>query len=506
MTTTLTRMTLAAAIALLVVLGVPQSRAQVKDIGPCGKAPPPKPAQASGSEGFPPLPLPVVPQRRTEKKLPPKPPVIITKIVTGSELDWATDPNDVNNLLVWMKSNLKVNFTHEEKRLGEMNLESGNVPVIYRTGHHAFQFSAEERQRVREYLLNGGMIIFDACCGRPEFAQAARSEIAAILPDYPLKPIPVDHPIYNCYYEKAGLVRFTPHSLAQDTSLRSPGPARLEGVEIACRMAVVFSPLDLSSGWDMHTHSTPGSTYIESEDALKIGANLMAYATATRDMSTSLAEAKAYKDADAHKTDKFQIGQLVHEGDWNPDPVGLRNMLDTVAQTTALKVSFETVPVQANPKELTRYPFLYITGHADFKWDDKQVAALRQYLANGGFILADACCGRQAFDLAFRREIGKVLGNDAALQQLPLKHPMLQMHHAITEVRTTEATRYRQRGQTLTTPKLFGAAIDGRVAVVYSPIALNVGWRLKPVPYAVSYEPTSALKIGTNVILYALTH
>jgi hypothetical protein len=352
------------------------------------------------------------------------------------------------------------------------------------------------------------MMIFDACCGRKEFAQAARREIKAIFPDHPLKQVPLDHPVYNCYYQNAGLVRFTPHSLQQVSSLQSPGPARIEGVEIACRMVVVLSPHDLSCGWDMHTHALPGGTHIESADALKIGANLMAYATATRDISVSLAKAKAYVDAEKTKTDKFRVGQLVHEGDWDPDRVGLQNLLDTVGQTTAMKISFATEPVRPVAEHLSKYPFIYMTGHADFTWKPAEAAAMRQYLGNGGFLLVDACCGRQKFDLAFRREIAKVLpspaGKAGRLQVLPATHPVYSTYHKIGKVALTEAAHSRALAGWTDKPKLLGASVNGRLAVVYSPLALNVGWRVRPVPYAAGYAPKDALRIGVNAVIYAM--
>lgn len=484
------------------------SAKEVPDIGPCGKPPPPKPAQASGAESMPPLPLPATPQRRTEKKNPPRPPVIVVKIRTQFEHDWDTDPNDINNLLIWMKSTLGVNFTWEAKTIEQLNLESGEVPVLYRTGHHAFHFTPQERQRIRNYVLRGGMIIFDACCGRKEFADSARAEIKAMFPDYPLKPIPMDHPVFNCYYQNAGLVRFTPATLKNFPDLRSPGPSGIEGIEVRCRMAVVFTPHDMSCGWDLHTHSTPGGSWIESDDALKIGANLMAYATATRNMTVTAADAKSYVDATKTRTDKFRVGQIVHAGDWNPDPVGLRNLLDTVGQTTSLKVSFDTVPIHATPAELTRCPFIYMTGHDDFHWSDDEVAALRQYLANGGFLFADACCGREKFDLAFRREVAKVLGNGntktGGLQPIPLNHPIYSIQNHITTVQLTQAANFRAQGQATNLPKLEYGALNGRMVVVYSPLSLNTGWRLHKVPYAVGYAPKSALEIGVNVVLYAM--
>lgn len=485
------------------VLAMTRLAKAAPDSGPCGLPPPEKPAQASAGEGLPPLPLPATPQRRTEKKNPPRPPVIAVKIRTEQVQDWGTDPNDLNNLLIWMKANLGVNFTYDEKPLSDVDLESGNVPVLYRTGHTEFSFSSDERARLREYLLRGGMLIFDACCGKKAFADSARIEIAAILPDQKLKPIPADHPIFNCYYQNAGIVRFTPIS-----HVTSPGPSGIEGIEVGCRMLIAFSPHDLSCGWDMHTHNIEGNSYIESEDALKIGANYIAYATATRDLSVSLAQSKAYADVEKTKADKFRVGQLQHEGDWNPDPVGLQNMLDTVGQTTSVKLSFATEPIQVDATTLARFPFVYMTGHDDFTWNETQTAAVRRYLENGGFLFADACCGRQKFDLAFRREMAKVFVSDggaARLQVLPPAHPIYQIHNNIKAVRFTEAAVARAGGTRGDQPRLEAITIRGRVAVVYSQLALNVGWRVKPVPYAVGYDPKSALELGVNTVVYALS-
>ena len=489
-------------------LGSTVALAAVPDAGPCGEPPPPKPARASAAESLPPLPLPVQPQRRTEKKKPPRPPVMLVKIMTGTPLDWGTDPNDANNLLVWMKANLGANFSSAEKTLEQIDLEAGGVPVLYRTGHDAFSFTDDQRLRLRRYLLGGGMIIFDACCGRTEFAESARREIKAILPERPLKPISLEHPIFNSYYQNAGWVRLTPHSVAQHAGLKSPGSSGIEGVEIACRMAVVFSPYDMSCGWDMHTHSAAGSTHITSEDALKIGANLVAYATATKDRSVSLAQAKTYVDAGPTRTDKFCVGQLTHEGDWNPDPVGMLNLLDTVGQSSAVKISFTVTPTGPVAEQLGRCPFVYLTGHNDFTWDQAQVAALRRYLENGGFLFAEACCGRREFDLAFRREMGKVLGpqtdSSDLLQRLPLDHPIYSAYHQIEKVQMTQAANFRSLGSQASYPRLTGAVVNRRLAVVYSPLALNVGWRLKSVPYAAGYSPKSALELGVNVVMYAL--
>ncbi len=485
------------ALSMAALVGMAAQAAGVRDGGSCGPPPPPKPAQRSGAEGVPPLPLPATPMRRTEKKKPPTPPAVVVKIKTGSLDDWATDQNDINNLLVWMQQKLKINFSYEEKPLSEVKLDAARLPMLYRTGHNAFAFSAGERQRLRDYILKGGFIYFDACCGRQGFCDSVRKEMAKMFPERPLRKLPPDHPLYRCYYD-VPLVGYTP-----STGITGMAPPPLEGIDIGCRTAVVFSPIDLSCGWDMHQHKQARA--VRSEYALKIGANLIAYATATKAMGTSLAESRVYTDAERERADKFRIGQVMHGGQWNPDPAGLSTLLDTVSSNTSLKVSFATQPLKLNSRELTTFPFIYMTGHDDFTLNGDEVAALRAYLKAGGFLMADACCGRKAFDVAFRRELGRVLPG-AKLQRLPASHALYGIQYKIASVNHSQAAVVQRKLQNPGAPALEGVAINGQLAVVYSSLDLGCGWELKPHPYGVGYESRDAIKLGVNIVLYAVSH
>jgi len=468
----------------------------VRDDGPCGKPPPPKPAERAAAEGVPPLPLPATPQRRTEKKKPPTPPVVVVKMMTGTELDWATDENDINNLLIWMQTKLKINFTYEQKKLSEIQLDAANQPMLYRTGHNAFSFSQAERDALRQYALKGGFIFFDTCCGRKEFADSARKELALIFPERPLQKLPADHPLYRCYYD-VPVVHYTPAA-----GIDGAAPAPLEGIDIGCRTAVVFSPLDLSCGWDMHSHKT--SAGVQAEDGLKIGANLIAYATATKTMGASLAESRVYVDKEKAKADKFRIGQVIHDGQWNCDPAGLSTLLDTVSATTSLKVSFETQALKLDSKELTTYPFIYMTGHGNFELSKAEAQALRNYLNAGGFLLADACCGRRTFDLAFRREMEKVVPQ--RLKALEPTHPIFSTQYKIGGVNFTQAALVQKGLKNPSPPSLEAITLNGQLAVVYSQYDLGCGWELKPHPYGIGYESKDAVQLGVNTVLFAVSH
>ena len=144
-----------------------------------------------------------------------------------------------------------------------------------------------------------------------------------------------------------------------------------------------------------------------------------------------------------------------------------------------------------------------MTGHEDFQFNEDEVRVLRSYLANGGVLLADACCGRAAFDKAFRREIKKVLPKNE-LSAIPLNHPIYSSLVQIGKVAYTDWVR--ERFPKLDAPTLEGVTSGGVLCVIYSKFGLGSQWDGLDRPYALSYSPDDAVKLGANIITYAMTH
>ncbi len=65
-----------------------------------------------------------------------------------------------------------------------------DVTFIWISGRTRFQFTAAQRLVLRNYLLNGGMLIADAICGKEDFAAAFRQELIQILPNQSLSQCP----------------------------------------------------------------------------------------------------------------------------------------------------------------------------------------------------------------------------------------------------------------------------------------------------------------------------
>ncbi len=152
-------------------------------------------------------------------------------------------------------------------------------------GRHDFRFTPEERENLRKYLLNGGTLLADAICASQEFADAFRREMAEVLPNHKMARIPIDHPIFHDVGEKYDITQVSRREPAAAGAADQPLRSRvqkvqpeLEGIEIDGRLAVIFSPYDISCALEQH-EALQCRGYTR-EDAARIALNVLKYAMA----------------------------------------------------------------------------------------------------------------------------------------------------------------------------------------------------------------------------------
>lgn len=473
----------------------------------CGPPPKAKPQHRTGGESFAPLPLPATPLRRTEKKRPPAPPALIGKMAMGpikwitkdgkrvQHRDWMTDPADVNTLLSWTNDKLGINYRAIDADFAHFSYDPRELPALLFAGHAKFTLTDEIRQNLHRYVADGGTIIGDACCGWKDFADAFRAEMELIFPGRPLRKMLPEEPVFSSYYK---LGKFNYKKGEDETYTDDPC---LESIDFSCRSGVIFSPCDLTCGWDGHEH--PRGTRVVIDQARQIGANIVTYILGSYQLGRFLSTTKVYHETGAPSRDDFIFAQIEHEGDWDPDPSAVHNLLKHARDNSTLGVKFKREAVRIKDPKMAGYPLLYMTGHREFTWNSEERARLQAYLKAGGLLFADSCCGRMAFDSAFRREIAKVLP-DAKLQPIPLDHPIYRCHYEIRQVEYTP--RVREDFGAMDTPALEGITIEGRLAVIYSRFDLGNGWEQFPHAYSYGLKDEAAMQIGTNVIVYSVTH
>lgn len=192
-------------------------------------------------------------------------------------------PAALSNLQRLLGTKLNLRVSSDKRMLPFTDTSLREYPIAFMHGRRNFRLSAPERAALVEFIKNGGFLFADSICASPQFTQSFRREMKAAFPDHPLQPLRSDHPMFTDQYQgfdvRSVQLRDPKNRSSDDQPLRArveTVPPELEGIEIDGRLAVVFSPNDLSCALE-NQGSIECRGYMR-EDAAKIGINVILYA------------------------------------------------------------------------------------------------------------------------------------------------------------------------------------------------------------------------------------
>lgn len=196
---------------------------------------------------------------------------------------------------------------------------------------------------------------------------------------------------------------------------------------------------------------------------------------------------------------EFTIARLHYGGggDWYSDPSSLPNLLKFLGDATGMAVSDDEAVVEPADPELFNYPYLYLTGHGNVRFTPLELEQLRRYLDGGGFLHIDDNYG---LDPYIRREIER-LYPEVELVELPFDHPI---YHCFYDFPEGPPKVHEHDGEP---PQGYGIFRDGRLVIYYThECDLGDGWEDPKVHNDPEDIREAALKMGVNIVVYALTH
>lgn len=201
----------------------------------------------------------------------------------------------------------------------------------------------------------------------------------------------------------------------------------------------------------------------------------------------------------AKVSSSFKIARLKYTGggDWYNDPNEEINLLKFVQQNTLIDVNPVYEFVEISDDKFFNYPFIFMTGHGNITFSEFEVKRLRTYLENGGFLYADDDYG---MDKAFRREIKKVFP-EQELVELPYTYGLYNSHYDFPNGPPKVHAHDDKPAQG------FGLFHNGRLVVYYTYESNpSDGWNDPEVHGDTPEKHEEALRFGTNIIVWVLTH
>lgn len=184
-------------------------------------------------------------------------------------------------------------------------------------------------------------------------------------------------------------------------------------------------------------------------------------------------------------------------GDWYNDPEVLPNLARYVNAVIGTNFPIDQAVVKASDAKLFEYPFVYLTGHGNIRFSDRELQNLRDWMLRGGFLYADDDYG---MDASFRREIKRIFP-DLDLVELkppfPLFTSFYDFSQGLPKIHEHDAKP----------PQAFGVFdTNGRLMCFYTYESnISDGWA-DPATHANPPEVRdTALRFGTNIVYYVMT-
>lgn len=429
------------------------------------------------------------------------------KMIVGT--DWNRHPDDVRNLTQYISSRPKWPklLTWQTVDITQATVaDLAQAPILFFNGSDAPDFTREDVELLKEYILQGGFIFVDNCCKSATFDEGFRDLIRQMYPpsEAQLKRLTADHPVFRSEF-----------NLLDDKT--GEPTAELWGVDVGCRTSIIYSPHDVSCLWDKWTGyeipTRPKELLTMIGKATRVGINVVAYVTGREilDKLTQRELTQPNAAPDKIERDLLQISKIRYQGDWDAAPQALRNLLTALNRTAGMAVSNKHRDLTLLDPEMFRSPIAYMHGRHDFALGKNEQNKLREYIKQGGVLFSDACCGLPAYDRSFRR-LMEQLFPDNSLKRIPATHEIFSSKiggHDLKTVKRREPDGGNPNAAMAVAvrnvePFLEGIEIDGRFVVIYSKYDISCALERQASVACTGYIHEDAVRLAVNIILYAL--
>jgi hypothetical protein len=192
---------------------------------------------------------------------------------------WDTAPTAARNILTSVNRTVGLTASTEPATvlLSDKNLFDYSMLVMH--GRNGFTTTAAERERLREYLSHGRLLMADACCGAQPFDKSFRSFMDDLYPGRKLERIPIDHELFTSedlhnLQQVKRRVTVSAENAAIEGGVVS-GPPFLEGIKVDGRYVVIYSKHDISCALERQA-SIACSGYV-TDDAVRLSVNIFLY-------------------------------------------------------------------------------------------------------------------------------------------------------------------------------------------------------------------------------------
>ncbi len=420
-------------------------------------------------------------------------PLTFNKLDYGSETDWNLYPRDIARFSDYMKRRYERAMRWQIVRLTDPIPTLLDAPLLLVDGGRALALSAEQWDRLRDYTLRGGTLLFVPVRNGQAFRESVRTALASLYEEqknqagryYELQSLPADHPLYT----------------VQQTIRNGSRILPLQAVGDGTRPLAILCEKDIVGAWQRDAEEVKKCDF-------DLGVNLFMFTTGKNALSSRMRPVFTAKGPQETRR-TIRVAWLKHDGNWNTQPYALDCLSEKLVAENRLALRI-VKGAALTPEALKDQHLLWMTGTNAFQLTPAEKQALQNYLNRGGMLFLNAVGGARAFDRSARqlaRELGDAMNlseGEATLaspfftgKSGDFRGPRIQ---ELNDLRRTVALRSAEPKRT----NPFYLYLRGEdVRIVHAQHGLHDTLDGHTTYGARSYMPDSALDLAANIALYA---
>lgn len=393
-------------------------------------------------------------------------------------------PRDLAHLARWISGTTENNraLNWQVVNWSDPSQDWHDAPILYVCGRAALEFSDEQSNQLKQFIEEGGMVLFNGDCGSAAPFVESVFKLGRQLFNSDFRDLPPDHPIY------------TAEEFHRNQWKNAP---QLLGLSNGARELMLLVPnADLSAAWQ-------ADTPLIRPEAFQLATNIFLYAVDKQHLRAKGDSYLVTPNPELRVTRTFNVARLDYGPAFDPEPGGWRRLAAVMHNQDAMDLNVSPVKLGAGSLLTGRYALAHLTGTEAFTLSPPQRDELSQYVAAGGTLVIDSAGGSRPFAQAARDELTQIFGSSASQidTPLPIEHPF---YSAGRDRIVGRDIAYRLFSRTalsdLRQPRLRAIEIGGRLAVYFSAEDLSVGLVGQEIDGVVGYTPSVATRLMEKII------
>jgi hypothetical protein len=358
-----------------------------------------------------------------------------------------------------------------------------DAPLLWIDASGEISLDANAVGRLHHAMSAGTLVIVQGKVAQPGPNRAVAGFLAKLSKGWSVRPLDQDHPLYSARFAVAGFA----------------GDEEVSAVGDGLRLRALVVSADLAGALER----PQGSGHAR---AAGFVANAVAYATDLQGPRGRFARQREVRSGQRPRVVRHARVGCISSGEGAATcRVGTARVSELLARSLSIGLRPTPAPWSTDGQPAT---LVWMTGTEAIELTDPQARAVQTYLQEGGLLLVDADAGRKGLTEAMLARLGEWFGPES-VRPIEADHPLMTGRFAdglgvpLADVGVSRALRARERR--LDRPALTGVWHEGRLVAIVSPHGVASALLGEAIYNARMYAPDDALKIATNVVLWAIT-